>query len=314
MRAAYAAELGAPEPLDGLVVGERPEPEPPPGWEVVSVRAASLNHHDVWTLRGVVGVPFEPPVILGCDAAGVTDDGREVIVHSVLESGARFRMLTDGVDGSFAPRLAVPSANLIDKPPSLSFEQAACLPTAWLTAWTMLFEAARVRPGERVLVQGATGGLPTAAICLATAAGADVTATSRSERGREFARSLGADAVAETGARLAEPVHVVIETTGQPTWRHSVSSLGFGGRLVTGGATGGRDADAEIRQLFWKELTVAGVKMGTIESLRALARFVAHAGIDPPISDVFQGVDEVPRAMAEMIAGRQLGKLVIRVT
>src|SRR5918996_5776602 len=178
MLAAYAEKLGLPEFLDGLVIGERPEPDPPAGWVVAEVRAATLNPHDIWTLKGQIGFPFEPPVILGCDGAGLAPDGTEVAFYPVIPHPQGLRMLTDGIDGTFAPRVALPAANLVPKPAGLSFEEAAGLGTAWLTAWRMLFTKARVRPGERVLVQGASGGVSTAAIMLASRAGAHVTVTS----------------------------------------------------------------------------------------------------------------------------------------
>ena len=193
MFAVYAAHINADDPLSGLVVGERPEPDVPAGWTTVTVRAASLNHHDLWSLRGV-GLPAERlPMILGCDAAGVDADGREVIVHSVISDEAwlgdetldpRRSLLSERHAGTFAERVAVPARNLVPKPPELSWEEAACLPTAWLTAYRMLFTRGRVVPGMTVLVQGAGGGVATALIALGRAAGLRVWATSRSEAKR----------------------------------------------------------------------------------------------------------------------------------
>ena len=312
MIAAYAAKLGLPDFLDGLVVGERPEPEPGPGWEVVNVKAASLNPHDLWTLKGVVGVPFEPPVILGCDGAGVTADGREVVFHPVIAEGQGFRMLTDGVDGTFAPRVALPSANLVPKPSNLSFEEAAGLGTAWLTAWRMLFTKARLRPGERVLVQGASGGVSTAATMLASAAGAHVTVTSRKEELLERAREIGAHEAVPTGSRLPKRVDVVIETVGQATWEHSMKSLAQSGRLVIAGATSGANPPADLNRLFYREISILGSTMGTLAEFRQVLAFVEHADLHPPVSRVYDGVESVPEAMRALDAGEQFGKLVIR--
>src|SRR4051812_16148300 len=171
MLAAYAARTDAEDPLSGLEVGQRPEPVPPAGWTTVSVRAASLNHHDLWSLRGV-GLPAERlPMILGCDAAGVDEDGREVIVHAVISDESwrgdetldpRRSLLSERFPGTFAERVAVPRRTLVAKPQELSFAEAACLPTAWLTAYRMLFTRASVSPGATVLVQGAGGGVATA--------------------------------------------------------------------------------------------------------------------------------------------------------
>ena len=313
MLAAYANALGLPDPLDGFAVGERPAPHAPDGWEVVELRAATLNHHDLWTLQGVVGVPFEPPVILGCDGSGVTADGREIVIYPVLGLGEQFRMLTDGIDGTFATHVAIPSGNLVAKPAHLSFEEAAGLGTAWLTAWRMLFTKGGLREGQRVLVQGATGGVASAAIALAAAAGAHVTATSRSEEGLAYARSTGAHDALLSGARLAERVDVVVETVGAATWSHSLRSLVHGGRVVVSGATSGADASADLQRVFWRELQVLGSMMGTLEEMRALCDFVTARGLRPSVSRVYEGIEAIPGAMKDLADGRQLGKLAVRI-
>src|ERR671914_366610 len=210
MLAVYAASTNADDPLAALEVGERPDPEPQDGWTTVDVRAASLNHHDLWSLRGV-GLPEDRlPMILGCDAAGVDADGNEVIVHSVIADDdlgdetldPKRSLLSELHPGTFAERVAVPRRNLVPKPESLSFEEAACLPTAWLTAYRMLFVKSGLQPGQTVLVQGAAGGVASAAIALGRAGGMRVWATSRDERKREFALETGAHEAFESGARL----------------------------------------------------------------------------------------------------------------
>src|SRR3712207_3421737 len=181
MLAAYVETTDADDPLAALQVGERHDPEAPAeDWTVVDVRATSLNHHDLWSLRGV-GLPDDRlPMILGCDAAGVDQEGSDVIVHSVIASDdwrgdetldPKRTLLSELHQGTLAERVAVPRRNLVPKPASLSFEEAACLPTAWLTAYRMLFVKAAVQPGQTVLVQGAGGGVATAAIALARHAG-----------------------------------------------------------------------------------------------------------------------------------------------
>lgn len=312
MRAAYAEKLGLPDFLDGLAIGDRPEPDPPAGWEVAGVKAATLNPHDIWTLKGQVGFPFEPPVILGCDGAGLAPDGTEVVFYPVIPHPQGLRMLTDGVDGTFAPRVALPAANLVPKPANLSMEEAAGLGTAWLTAWRMLFTRAQLRPGERVLVQGSSGGVSTAAIMLASAAGAHVTVTSRKPDALEQARKIGAHEGVETGGRLAKRVDVVVETVGKATWSHSLKSLNQGGRLVVAGATTGSDPSADLNRLFFREISVLGSAMGSLDEFKAVCRFVEHAGLHPPISAVYDRVDAVPDAMRTMEAGEIFGKLVIR--
>jgi NADPH:quinone reductase-like Zn-dependent oxidoreductase len=312
MIAAYAEKLGLPDFLDGLVVGDYRDPEPPVGWVVADVKAASLNPHDTWTLKGQIGFPFEPPVILGCDGAGLAPDGREVVFYPVIPGGEGLRMLTDGVDGTFAPQVALPAANLVPKPANLSFEEAAGLGTAWLTAYRMLFTKAQLKPGERLLVQGASGGVSTAAIMLAAHAGAHVTVTSRKEAALERARELGAHDGALSGGRLAKRVDVVLETVGESTWAHSMKSLNQGGRIVVAGATTGANPSADLNRLFYREITVLGSAMGTLDEFKTLCAFVEHADLHPPVSQVFDGVDHVRDAMRILEAGEQFGKLVIR--
>jgi NADPH:quinone reductase-like Zn-dependent oxidoreductase len=233
MFAITATAITPDDPLAGLTLGEHPDPSPRDGWEMVEVRAAALNHHDVWTLRGVGIDPDRLPIVLGCDAAGTTADGREVIVHAVIadpdgrdETLARdFSILSERYDGTFADRVTVPARNLVPKPASLSFEEAACLPTAYLTAYRMLFTRGELRAGGRVLIQGAGGGVATAAILLARAAGLHVTVTSRDEDKLERALELGAHVAVPAGQRLPDRVDAVMETVGEATWSHSLRAL-----------------------------------------------------------------------------------------
>jgi NADPH:quinone reductase-like Zn-dependent oxidoreductase len=317
--AVYATRIDADDPLSALELGERPEPEVPAGWTTVSVRAASLNHHDLWSLRGV-GLPEERlPMILGCDAAGVDEDGREVIVHAVISDESwrgdetfdpRRSLLSERFPGTFAERVAVPRRNLVAKPPELSFAEAACLPTAWLTAYRMLFTRASVSPGATVLVQGAGGGVATALIVLARAAGLRVWATSRSEAKRERALSLGADAVFEPGARLPERVDAVLETVGAATWDHSLKALKPGGTLVISGATSGADPPASLNRIFFLQLSVVGSTMGTRDELDRLVRLCVERDVRPLIES------ELPMtgardAFAALAGGDVFGKLVL---
>ncbi|MEO9238849.1 MAG: alcohol dehydrogenase catalytic domain-containing protein, partial [Jatrophihabitantaceae bacterium] len=214
MRAAYAESINPDTPLDGLVIGDRPEPEARPGWSTVQVRAASLNHHDLWTLRGVGITADRLPMIIGCDAAGIdTATGAEVVVHSVISSDnwtgdetldPGRSLLSEKHQGSFAELVTVPAANVIAKPAELSFAEAACLPTAWLTAYRMLFVNSELRPGQTVLVQGATGGVASACIALARAAGLRVWSTARTEAKQAAALELGAHRAFASGERLPE--------------------------------------------------------------------------------------------------------------
>lgn len=311
MKAVYADALGLDDPFDGLQVGDRPEPRSEPGWTIVRTRAASLNRHDLWTLAGVTLVPVEPPVILGCDGAGMDPLDRPVVIYPVLGHGVDFHMLSDGVDGTLAPLVRVPVVNMVRMPRNLSFDEAACLGTAWLTAWSSLVGRAGLRAGERVLVQGATGGLSNAAISLAAALGAEVVASSRSKTGRDLATELGAHEVIETGEPVRCSVDVVLDSSGADTWEHSLHSLGVGGRLVSLGATTGPAADAGIRLIFRKDLEIYGNKMGTLEEFRTLCDFVEMHDLHPYIGRVVVGLDAAPGLLRQLSTGELVGKGVV---
>jgi NADPH:quinone reductase-like Zn-dependent oxidoreductase len=318
MFAITAAAFHRHDPLRGLELGERPEPDAPDGWEVVEVRAASLNHHDIWTLRGVGIGEEQLPMILGCDAAGVTRDGREVVVHAVIADpdggdetlASDFNILSEHHDGTFAELVAVPRRNLVDKPAELSFAEAACLPTAYLTAYRALFTRGGLRPGDRLLIQGAGGGVSTAAILLARAAGARVYVTSRSEEKREAALELGAHEVVAAGERLPERVDLVLESVGEATWEHSVKSLVNGGTIVCIGATTGPNPPAHLNRVFYKQLRVVGSTMGTRDELASLVQFMRAAGLRPLIDATFT-MEDGRHAFERMIEGELFGKLVL---
>jgi NADPH:quinone reductase-like Zn-dependent oxidoreductase len=320
MFAVYAQSQDAGDPLSGLVLGDRPSPTADDGWTVVTVRAASLNHHDLWSLRGV-GLPGDRlPMILGCDAAGIDEDGNEVVVHAVVSSPGwtgdetldpRRSLLSERYQGTFAEQVAVPRANLVPKPPSLSFVEAACLPTAWLSAYRMLFTMADVKPGDRVLVQGAGGGVATALVVLAKAAGLHVTVTSRDEDKLARARELGADAAVPTGSRLDVRVDAVMETVGAATWGHSLRSLRPGGTVVLSGATSGPDPErTELNRIFFLQLRIHGSTMGTRRELAALTRFLELTGVRPLI-DRTLAFDDARDGFAAMEHGDVFGKVVL---
>jgi NADPH:quinone reductase-like Zn-dependent oxidoreductase len=320
MFAVFADQINPDAPLDGLVVGERPEPEVPDGWTTVTVKAASINHHDVWSLRGV-GLPADRlPMILGCDAAGLDEDGNEVLVHAVISEPSwrgdetldpKRSLLSERHQGTFAERVTVPTRNVVAKPAGLSFAEAACLPTAWLTAYRMLFTQSGLKQGDTVLVQGAGGGVATAAITLARAAGFRVYATSRDEDKRERAVEIGAHEAFESGARLPSKVDAVIETVGAATWSHSVKSMRPGGTIVIAGATSG-DAPphAELTRIFFQQMRVHGSTMGTRDELHALAQFMDVTGTKPLIDREIP-MAEAADGLASVIDGSVFGKIVL---
>lgn len=319
MLAVYAQSQSRTDPLSGLVVGERPEPEPRDGWSLVTLKAATLNHHDLWSLMGV-GLPAARlPMVLGCDGAGTDEDGREVILHSVIASPGwqgdetldpKRSLFSEIYDGTFSEKMLVPTANLVAKPEDMSWETAAALPTAWLTAYRMLFVAADVTPGSLVLVQGAGGGVATALVQLGAAAGLRMWVTSRDESKREQALQLGAEAVFESGVRLPEKCDAVMETVGAATWSHSVNVLRPGGAIVISGATSGDAPEkAELTKIFFRQLRVVGSTMGNLHELQRLTKLVATRGIEPIIDSVMP-LSQASDGFARLNSGEAFGKVV----
>ncbi|WP_310962613.1 zinc-binding dehydrogenase [Nocardioides terrisoli] len=319
MFAVYAESFSSDDPLSGLVVGERPDPQAPEGWATVTVKAASLNHHDLWSLRGVGLKQEQLPMILGCDAAGYDEDGNEVVVHAVVSDpdwtgdetfDPRRSLLSERHQGTFADKVVVPRRNVVPKPASMSFEEAACLPTAWLTAYRMLFTQGGLKAGETVLVQGAGGGVATALITLARAGGLRVLATSRDEAKRAKALELGAHDVFESGARLPVKVDAVMETVGRATWSHSIRSLRPGGKIVISGTTSGPKLDdAELTRIFFLQLQVIGSTMGTRDELAALVNLLDASGTSPLVDRVLP-MEEARDGFSAMAEGDVFGKIV----
>jgi len=319
MFAVYADSFSAQDPLSGLVVGERPDPVAPDGWATVTVRAASLNHHDLWSLRGVGLKEESLPMILGCDAAGHDEDGNEVVVHAVVSDPSwagdetldpKRSLLSERHQGTFAERVVVPRRNVVPKPESLSFEEAACLPTAWLTAYRMLFTQGGLKAGDSVLVQGAGGGVATALIILARAGGLRVFATSRDEAKRARALEIGAHEALESGARLPSKVDAVMETVGRATWSHSIRALRPGGTIVVSGTTSGPNVDdAELTRIFFLQLRVIGSTMGTRDELASLVTLLDATGTRPLIDRTLD-MSKAPEGFAAMAEGDVFGKVV----
>ena len=318
MFAVYAAEPNADAPLDSLVVGERPAPDVPDGWVAVTVTAASLNMHDLWTLRGVGIKPDQFPMILGCDGAGTLEDGTEVVLYPVIGDpsaggdetlDARRTLLTEKHQGTFAETVAVPARNAVPKPPGLTAVQASVMGTAWLTAYRMIFTKSGMKPGQTMLVQGASGGVSTALVQLGRAAGMRVWVTGRTEEKRAVAERLGAHATFPSGERLPERVDAVFETVGDATWSHSMRSLKPGGVIVVSGSTSGPNPGADLQRLFFLQLRVIGSTMGTRQELVDLLRFVENAGISPAIG-LELPMDRAAEGFRAMLDGDTSGKIV----
>lgn len=328
MKAVYASAVNHDDPLSVLAVGDQPEPQGRPFWSTVSVRAVTVNHHDVWSLQGVGLSAEQTPMILGTDAVGILDEdipgkhglkaGREVVLYTFVGTdgagvapGERRTILSEKYPGTMAEKTAVPSANVFAKPSNLTEIEAAALGTSWLTAYSLLFDAAGVKPGDSVLIQGAGGGVSTAAIQLAQAAGLEVFVTSREADKRAKALKLGAHAAFEIGARLPSKVDAVIESVGAATWSHSMKSVRPGGTIAICGATTGDQPGAELTRLFFQDIRVQGSTMGSREDFARLLRFVERANLHPAIDSVFSGLDAAPEAFAKMIEGNVFGKIAI---
>jgi len=318
MFAVYAAEPNADAPLDSLTVGERPEPEVPEGWVKVRVTAASLNMHDLWTLRGVGIKPEQFPMILGCDGAGTLEDGTEVVLHSIIGDPTwsgdetldpKRTLLTEKHQGAFADHIVVPARNAVPKPAGITPSQAAVMGTAWLTAYRMLFTKSGLQPGQTMLVQGASGGVSTALVQLGRAAGMTVWVTGRTEEKRALADKLGAHAVFESGARLPGKVDAVFESVGEATWKHSMRALRPGGVIVCCGSTSGPNPGADLQRLFFLQLSVIGSTMGTRQELADLLSFVANAGITPEIG-LELPLEQAEEGFRAMFEGDTAGKIV----
>jgi len=317
--AVYASGPNPEFPLDALVVGERPDPVVPDGYVAVRPVAAGLNMHDLWTLRGV-GIKAERfPMIVGMEAAGTLADGTHVIVYPVVGdpdwSGdetldPRRTTLSEKHQGTFADSVVIPARNAVPVPAGLSLTAAAVMGTAWLTAYRMLFTKSGLRPGQVMLVQGASGGVSTALIQLGRTAGMIVWVTGRTPDKRELAEELGAHAAFEPGARLPSRVDAVFESVGAATWEHSMRSLRPGGSIICCGSTSGANPEADLQRLFFLQLRVEGSTMGTRQELVDLLSFVTRTGLEPRIG--LQLPMECARdAFEAMASGETAGKIVL---
>lgn len=321
MKAAYVEKFSPDSPLDELLLGERPDPVARPGWKTVTVRASALNGHDLWALRGVGLNADSLPRILGSDAAGIDEDGNEVVVYPLIaaEGSLPHRgiepitdpLLSEKHEGTLARLLTVPAANLVPKPSGMSFEQAAGLPTAWLTAYRMLFTLSGAQPGDVVLVQGATGGVASALLTLGSAAGITMWATARTPSKRVLALQFGAKRVFEPGERLPHRIPAVMETVGTATWDHSMKVLRPGGTIVVAGATAGHLPPLELRRVFSLGLRIIGARMGTLDEFEKLISLCASAGLAPHVDSV-HSLDDVHHAFRRLESGQVVGKIVVQ--
>jgi NADPH:quinone reductase-like Zn-dependent oxidoreductase len=303
-----------------LLLEELPKPEPGPGEVRVRIKAAALNHLDTWVRRGIPGFAFPLPIIPGCDGAGVTDAGDEVVLspglgHPLEKS---YGILGETRDGTCAEFVVVPRENVLPKPARLSWEEAAAWPLTFLTAWAMLTRRAAVQPGEWVLVHAAGSGVGVACVQMAKMLGARVIATASSEEKRRRAIGLGADAAipyedfAREARRIAGKagVDVVVDHVGPATWEGSVAVLKRGGRLVTCGGTTGHEIKFDLRHLFFRSLSFLGSTMGTLEELKTVLGHVEAGRLKPVVDSVFR-LEEIKKAHERLADRAVFGKVVV---
>jgi NADPH:quinone reductase-like Zn-dependent oxidoreductase len=319
MRAVRIHEDGGPEVLR---YEEAPDPEPREGEVLVELRAASMNHLDVWVRKGLPSVP--KPRILGADGAGIrVDTGERVVINPGLDHGdGRITVVGEHRDGTHAELVAVDAANVYPIPDELSFVEAAAFPLVFETAYRMLVTKARVREGEWVLVWGIGGGVATAALSIAKALGARVLATSSSDEKLARATELGADAVvnhaygdvreAAKAATEGAGVAVVVEHVGEATWTTSLAVARPEGRIVVCGATTGPNPPANLHRIWWKQLVVLGSTMGTREDFEGAFELVKRGRARPVIDSVLP-LSEIGAAHERLESGEQMGKVVLTI-
>ncbi|WP_207400833.1 zinc-binding dehydrogenase [Actinomadura roseirufa] len=320
---------GAPG-LDGVSVRRRDAPDPGPGEVLVRLRAAGLNHRDLFLADARTAA--DPAVTLGSDGAGVVEaagpgaaaaPGAEVVINPCIgwddpdDVPEVPEILGVPADGTFAEYVVVPARNVAPKPAHLDWAEAAALPLAGLTAYRALFTRGGLRAGEHVLLPGIGGGVATLALAMAKAAGATVTVTSRVPDKLRLARGLGADHALGSGddwsAAPGGPADLVVDGVGSATFAAGVAALRPGGRLVSLGATTGADVPLSLRDLFFRQISVLGTSMGSAREFARMLEFVTEHGIRPVVHGA-RPLDEGPAALADLAAGVQFGKLVLSIS
>ncbi|HVD48415.1 MAG TPA: zinc-binding dehydrogenase [Gaiellaceae bacterium] len=318
MKAIRIHEDGGP---DVLRYEDAPDPEPGPGEVLVRLRAASLNHLDLWVRKGLPSVP--KPRILGADGAGIREDtGERVVINPGIEHGEQISVVGEHMDGTHAELVAVPETNVYPLPDEISFEDAAAFPLVFETAYRLLVTRARLREGEWVLLWGIGSGVATAGLAIAKALGAKALVTSSSDEKLERATALGADATVNhaTGevreavkeATGGAGVEVVLEHVGEATWQTSIQAARSGGRIAVCGATSGPNPPAALHRIWWKQLSILGSTMGTREDFEAAYELVKSGRAKPVVDSVYP-LEEARAAHERMEAGEQFGKIVLSI-
>jgi zinc-binding alcohol dehydrogenase/oxidoreductase len=323
VKAVRIHEDGGPEVLR---YEDAPDPVPGEGEVLIELRAASLNHLDIWIRKGLPSVP--KPRILGADGAGVVvsgdgfNAGDRVVINPGHELGnGRISVVGEHSDGTHAELIAVPSSQVYPLPDELDFETAAAFPLVFETAYRMLVTRAGLREDEWVLAWGIGSGVSTAALAIAKALGARVIVTSSSTEKLERARELGADGafnhdtddvVAKVKKLTGGGAHVVVDHVGEATWKRTLDAARPLGRVCVCGATTGPNPPANLHRIWWKQLTVFGSTMGTTADFEAVYELV-KSGRAVPVVDEVLPLAEAAAAHERLEAGHQLGKIVLRI-
>jgi NADPH:quinone reductase-like Zn-dependent oxidoreductase len=340
MRAALFRQTGGPEVIE---IGDVDRPEPRAGEVRIGVRAAALNHLDLFVRRGIPGVELELPHVTGSDAAGVVDavghgvdgwaPGTGVVVNPSLpclrcaycRAGQTplcdtYRVLGEHTQGSVAEYLVVRADRLYPKPAHLNWAEAAAVPLVFQTAWRALITRAAVRPGETVVILGAGGGVATAAIQIARLAGARVIAVTSTPERAQLAHALGADVTVDRSAgswsravwdaTARRGADVIVDSVGEATWPDTIRTVSRGGRIVTFGATTGPAAKTDLRYVFWRQITILGTTMATDAEFAAVMALVDRGRLAPVVGAVLP-LEDAGRAHALLESGAVAGKVVL---
>jgi NADPH:quinone reductase-like Zn-dependent oxidoreductase len=317
MKAILIHEDGGP---DVLRYEDVPDPQPSEGDVLIELRAASLNHLDVWIRKGMPSVP--KPRILGADGAGViAGTGERVVINPGIMSGGKMHIIGETRDGTHAELIAVPRDFVHPIPGDLSFEEAAAFPLVFETAYRMLVTRARLEPGEWVLIWGIGGGVAGAALSIAKALGAQVVVTSSSDAKLKRALELGADAgvnhetddvVTLVKELTGGGAHVVVDDVGEATWKRTLDAARPEGRVVVCGATTGPNPPAALHRLWWKQLSILGSTMGTPADFQGAYDLIAAGKARPTVDRVF-ALSDARAAHERLEAGAQLGKIVLSI-
>ncbi|PVH89109.1 NAD(P)-binding protein [Cadophora sp. DSE1049] len=307
------------DPISAIHLSRQPQKPAPEGWVKVKLQAVGLNYHDIFTMRGFISQSVTEPLVLGCEGTGTLSDGTEVLIYPLMGDpnfkgdetlDPQRHVFSEKVDGTLAEYINVPKRNIIVKPKEVSTEAAAVMGIAWLTAYRMLFTKSGLRAGQKMLVQGSSGGVTTALIQLGSAAGMRVWCTGRTAAKRELGLKLGAEKAFESGETLPEKADAVFDTSGEVTWKHSINSVKTGGTVVTCGGHSGQFIPMEVSHVFVEQLTVKGSYLGTLEEFKDLIAFLVSKSIKPHIGIV------LPMARAAdgfrmMFEGKTNGKVVV---